>query len=367
MNDALSSLPDLSADEAQLSRRPLHVRVREYLRELVLHRFKDGEKFYSEPILIDRLGVSQGTIRRALTDLAHEGLLVRKVPSGTFVQKAADTAEIRVVMPGCDSVFLMGILECILNDCRSRDLQVRIHHTLQGANGAEVLRQLQGPPARQRVILLGVARRRAHALYVALSKRGIRVVNIDTLASGCGDAYVGVDNESGIRQGMEHLMSLGHRRILLLVNEPMEEGNIQARVRAFKAIVRTRRLTGSGVEICARDSWRNGTAKARLRELLGANPAPTAIFTVSDTGAWVTLKCLARLGIAVPARISVLGFDDDRASAYMLPALSTLAQPIEVIARRAIDLLTQSKPPEGMELLPPALRVRESTGPAPQK
>lgn len=59
----------------------------------------------------------------------------------------------------------------------------------------------------------------------------------------------------------------------------------------------------------------------------------------------------------------MLGFDDDRASAYMQPALSTLAQPVDLIARRAIDLLTRAQSPSGTVLLPPTLVVRESTGP----
>ena len=362
----LSRIKLLFSDDDQISRMPLHARVREYLRELVLNRFQDGGKFYSEPVLISELGVSQGTVRRALTDLAHEGLLVRKVPSGTFVQKKpADAQEIRVVMPGCDSVFLMAILERILNDCQSQNIRVRIHHTLHRAHGTEVMRQFQGTPSQLRVLLLGVPRDIAHSLYLQFSKRGIRVVNIDTLSAECGDAYVGVDNADGILQGMQHLMSLGHRRILLLVNEPMAEGNIQARVKEFKSIVKANHLAGSRVEICPRDSWRNDTAKSRLHELLSTDSAPTALFNVSDTGAWVTLKCLAEMRIPVPEKISVLGFDDDRASAYMQPALSTLAQPIDIIAQRAIALLTQRDPPQGTELLPPALVVRESTGPAP--
>ena len=350
--------------EDKTSRIPLHARVREFLRELILGQYQDGEKFYTEPALISELGVSQGTVRRALTDLAHEGLLVRKVPSGTFVQKkSAEAQEIRVVMPGCDSVFLMAILERLLNDCQSQNIRVRIHHTLQGAHASETMRQFQGSPSHLRVLLLGVPRHLAHPLYLMFSKHGIRVVNIDTLSPQCGDAYVGVDNADGIRQGMDHLLALGHRRILLLVNEPMTEGTIQARVREFRAIVRAKHLTGSRVEIFPRNSYPSEKAKARLRELLSTDSAPTAIFNVSDSGAWVTLKHLAALRVAVPSRVSVLGFDDDRASAYMQPPLSTLAQPIDTIARHAIALLVQRDHPQGTELLAPALVVRESTGP----
>ncbi len=346
-------------------RMPLHARTREFLRDLALNSFEDGDKFYPEPVIIEKLKVSQGTVRRALTDLAAEGLLVRKVPLGTFVhKKSSEAPEIRVIMPGCNSVFLMGILEKLLNDCGSRKLSIRIHHTMTGTHGTEILKQFQGEPSRLRVLLLGVNKSTARSLYLQLSRRGIRVVNVDTLAEQCGDAYVGVDNTAGIQQGMEHLVSLGHHRILLLVNEPITEGNIQVRVGEFKTIMQSKHLRGSQVEICPRGMWRDAYAKARLNEILLASNPPTAIFTVSDTGAWVSLKCLSEMNISVPEKISVLGFDDDRASAYMQPALSTLAQPIDEIARRAIDLLVQSETPTGEFLLPPKLVIRESTGKA---
>jgi len=356
--------PDpIDLDRIPIGHMPLHARVREQLREIVLRDFEDGAKFYSEPTLIEKLGISQGTIRRALTDLAREGLLVRKVPSGTFVRKTdTEAPEIRVIMPGCDSIFLMSVLEKILEHCKNRKLPVRIHHTHRGAHVPEALLQVGGPPTHQRVILLGEERKAARALYASLSKRGFRVVNIDTLAAGCGDAYIGVDNDRGIRLGMDHLMQLGHKRILLLVSEPMQAGNTRERVRQFRAIARQNRLKHAGVLVRDPASWQDAEAIETLRELYGTPNAPTAIFAVSDTGAWVALKSLAELGIAVPSQVSVLGFDDDRASAYMQPALSTLAQPINDIAQRALDLLTQKRAPKGMVLLPPKLVVRESTG-----
>ena len=366
-------LPTLSAagldrmDKSDAGRMPLHARVREYLRGIILESCQDGEKFYPEPFIIEQLGVSQGTARRALTDLAHEGLLVRKVPSGTFVRKRnAATKEIHIIMPGCDSVFLMGVLEHVLARCRAQGIPARIHHAGAGAHGADLVRPFLSAPDDLRILLLGVQQNLARSLYRQFSRRGIRVVNVDTLAEGCGDAYVGVDNADGIRQGMEHLVALGHRRILLPFNEPMTKA---ASERAWTSSGRRARRFGSSEppsNAAAGNVWRALWAKSRLQEILAGPKPPTAIFAVSDTGAWVTLKALADLDVPVPGKMSVLGFDDDRASAYMQPALSTLAQPVDHIARRAIELLVNDAQPVGDELLPPTLVVRESTGPAPR-
>ena len=66
---------------------PLHTQVRQSLRRLINQEFQDGQKFFTEPALIKHLGLSQSTIRRALTDLTQEGLLIRYVAKGSFVNK----------------------------------------------------------------------------------------------------------------------------------------------------------------------------------------------------------------------------------------------------------------------------------------
>ena len=348
---------------------PLHARVREQLRELVLRQFKDGERFFSEPVLIERLGVSQGTIRRAMGDLAREGLLIRKVPSGTFVHKpAATNLTVEVFMPQWESPFLMAILEQLSRRCRALKLSLQVHHTHGGETIEPALLQMGDSPTASRVILLGEPPQSARALYAALSKRGYRVVNVDTLMPSCGDAYVGVDNEAGIRAGMDHLTQLGHRRIVLLVNEPVEAGNTRARIQAFETYCRQTGLADASVVDCGL-TFEGDSIKATmggLEKVLAMEPRPTAIFAVSDPGAWIALRLLSDRGIRVPGAVAVLGFDDDRASAYMLPALSTLAQPVAAIANRALALLSQDAPPHGTELLPPVLIKRKSTGPAPE-
>lgn len=359
---AATALRDVSTRKV-----PLHALVREELRRLVDRHFAEGDKFYTEPYLIERLGVSQGTVRRALSDLGREGLLIRKVPLGTFVRKsAANALTVQIFMPQCESPFLMAILEQVARLCRERAFPIQAHHTNRGESIAEALQQLKPTPTGQCVLLLGETPRAARALYSALSKRGFRVVNVDTLMPRCGDAYVGVDNEAGIRLGMNHLTRLGHRRIALLVNEPMEAGNTRARVNAFEAFVREAGLSEARVVRCGTRMGEDAAlgVPARMERLMGLKPRPTAVFAVSDVGAWASLRWLNERGISVPEDVSVLGFDDDRASEFMSPPLSSLAQPIEMIAKRALNLLTETELRGQMEMLAPVLMERQSTGPA---
>ncbi len=354
-------------DNLSLVRIPLYAKVRESLRELVMEHFADGDRFFSEPDLIERLGVSQGTVRRALGDLADEGLLIRKVPHGTFVRKLrTDRFAIGVFMPRYDSPFLMEVLEKFSQECRQQKLLLRLYHTHHRETIDDTLQQMHSPPSEERILLLGETPRVTHELCVSMKKRGYHIVSVDTLTANEGVACVAVDNEAGIRIGMEHLLSLGHRRLTLLVNEPREAYNVHVRVEAFERLAKKYNLTQARVVDCGTKLWGNSyeAAFAQMGDVMSADPRPTAIFAVSDAGAWSALKWLNEHGIKVPAEVSVLGFDDDRPSQYLYPALSTLRQPIEDLVSCAVKLLSAKTRGGSMHLLPPTLVVRQSTGPA---
>ena len=357
--------PELPRQLASNDRLPLHARVREDLRALAMDTFEDGQKFFSEIALMQRFGVSQGTVRHALADLAGEGLLVRTPPQGTFVHKpAASRFTVSVFVPQYESPFLMAMLDQFSQQCRDANLAMKAHHTQRGEAVTEALLGLLGKPAEERVVLLAEPPRTARRLCAVLAKRGYSVVNVDTLLPGCGDAYVGVDNDAGMRLGMEHLTQLGHRRICLLVNESTEVESIRARKRAFETAAREAGLSEARVAVCGTRLWENSAdaAGGKMAEILAQTPRPTAIFTVSDAGAWAVLQQLAERGIRVPDDMSVLGFDDDRASRFMRPTLSSLAQPIEAITQGALKLLSGPRPRGRISFLAPRLVVRQSTG-----
>src|SRR5262249_60520776 len=74
-------------------------------------------------------------------------------------------------------------------------------------------------------------------------------------------------------------------------------------------------------------------------ELLDSENPPTAILAMSDVLALGALQAAAELGIAVPAQLSVVGFDDSPAAKLAVPALTSVAQPHEEKGRLAAEWL----------------------------
>jgi LacI family transcriptional regulator len=93
-------------------------------------------------------------------------------------------------------------------------------------------------------------------------------------------------------------------------------------------------------------------------------PEVDAIVCANDLIGLGALQELHRRGLAIPRRVAVTGFDDTLLSVASEPPLTTVRQPVALMAERAIEIVAQGVP-EGMpthERLPAELVVRTSSG-----
>jgi len=112
----------------------------------------------------------------------------------------------------------------------------------------------------------------------------------------------------------------------------------------------------------------DGGYKATKR-LLSLPTPPTALFAMDDTMAIGALGAAVDMGWAVPADLSIVGFDDMEVAAYVRPALTTVRQPTEELGRKALELLLTMIEGEvpcdpcPRLVLEPELIIRDSCGP----
>jgi LacI family transcriptional regulator len=92
-------------------------------------------------------------------------------------------------------------------------------------------------------------------------------------------------------------------------------------------------------------------------------------YSANDDMAAGVLRTANRLGIDVPGQLSVTGFDDITLARQVDPALTTIRQPLARMAERAAEMLINSnggsEVAKGTEVVPATIKIRESTGPAP--
>lgn len=190
---------------------------------------------------------------------------------------------------------------------------------------------------------------------------------------------VGIDDAAGARLAARHLVDLGHRRFAILAME-FDEGEpgrvTMARVEAARYASSRERVEGTFEVLAANgiDTGRvpifetHGDAASvwpALDALFALPEPPTAIVAQSDRIAMAALDWLKAHGRAVPGDVSVVGFDGVPESALTDPPLTSVAQPIAEIGRRAAKALLEPGEAVTREVLDVALVVRGSTGPPP--
>jgi DNA-binding LacI/PurR family transcriptional regulator len=178
-------------------------------------------------------------------------------------------------------------------------------------------------------------------------------------------AYVDVDGRHGIRTATDHLLAQGHTQIAILA-WPGGSLNGDERLGGYQDA-----LAAAG--IAPRPAWVVRTinsvnhAYSAVSRLLAlpADQRPTAIVALTDIMAIGAMRCIEDNGLRIGRDMAVTGFDDDPIAAFLRPSLTTLRQPIDVIAQQVVDLLMASidgLPAEDYQLmLSPDLIVRESS------
>jgi DNA-binding LacI/PurR family transcriptional regulator len=198
-----------------------------------------------------------------------------------------------------------------------------------------------------------------------LEAAGIPVVLIDRRIDGVAGVFI--DDEAGGRLATEHLLGLGHQRIAFVGDEedgPFGFTSSQARRRGYEAALRDAGLAVRP-QLVRRGPHRRDAARVATRDLLALSEPPTAVFAASDHQALGVVEGAESAGVAVPDRLSVIGFDDVELARYC--ELTTVAQPLEESGARGADLLLAAlagATPRSQELRLD-LRVRGSTAPLP--
>ncbi|WP_115788281.1 LacI family DNA-binding transcriptional regulator [Arthrobacter silvisoli] len=174
-----------------------------------------------------------------------------------------------------------------------------------------------------------------------------------------------IDTPSAIVQALEHLASLGHRRVCY-VSGPATSWSSQKRWEVLDEESSLR-----GMETCRIGPYAPKTTSGAAAADAATRTGATACIVFNDLLAIGMLQRLRERGIRVPEDVSIVGCDDIFGADFCNPPLTTIASPIEQAGRVAVTmLLSQLNPVPGATIrqravMPTHLTIRASTGPAP--
>lgn len=176
-----------------------------------------------------------------------------------------------------------------------------------------------------------------------------------------GIPAVAVDNRDGIRSVLDHLTSLGHRRIAFVSGRRL--GDIKEREGAYLEYMAAlgRSIPDGYVQHLTNEP---GSGVWAIDQLLALPERPTAVVASTDVLALGILHGAHARGVQVPDALSVTGFDDIPLAAFAVPALTTVRMPVGEMVGTAVRMAIEADQTPATDrpaVMRPALVVRSST------
>lgn len=187
------------------------------------------------------------------------------------------------------------------------------------ADGALLLRDRDDPMAAQ------------------LTERGFPYVEIFSHSDLAGACSVDCDNLAGARLAVEHLHSLGHRRIGHLSGSPQSLAAAD-RMRGYCQSLDSFSIAPNPAWVC--EITHPGGDPQPLLDMMEQPNPPTALFAWSDDVAvWAMRQLREKQGLRIPDDVSIIGFDGAAVGDHMTPRLTSIQQPIYAMAARGVAML----------------------------
>ncbi|HEV2679966.1 MAG TPA: substrate-binding domain-containing protein, partial [Rhodanobacter sp.] len=193
-------------------------------------------------------------------------------------------------------------------------------------------------------------------------------VLVNTRLAGDDYCALSVDNDGGAQLMVEHLMAVGHQRIVFIQGPPGNRDADERELGYREALVR--HAPDSPV-IMLRGDFSEESGYRAGQQVLAMQPRPDAVFAANDMMAIGCMAALRDTGICVPDEIAVSGFDDVPMARYVTPPLTTIQVHIAELGSQAMELLGEQidhpdQPMTGIHRRVAAkLVVRGSTGAPP--
>lgn len=345
--------------------------TRAYVTGRIASLLEAGEnKLPTDHELAAEITASYATLRLVMKELEQQGFIRRIRGSGTYLTAQAATLladsrrrRLHIYAPGFPQAperdYGALLLETLRNQAEARNWKseftlVRSHR--------EFVEQLDRElPRANAVIYLPPTEPFSLEAVGKLARFGSRpLVVLDCELSNIAIDNITSDNRRGGMLAAAHLLANGHRNIALLLCEPLLPQS-QARIQGFCDALELAGLRAELIDCHVRaEDPRDLFARRAMLERLKRPYEFTAVFAISDAGAFGALQAFEELHLVAGRDISLVGFDGIPAGEALAPRLTTVAQPVGEICRTAIDWLDEPPHSHSKCQLSPVLRPGET-------
>lgn len=307
-------------------------------------------KIYTIKDVAQKAGVSVTTVSRVLNKRPDVNQATREKVERVIAEchftgnanarslKQTDSQNVAVILRGRENPFLNSLAEAVLRRAHDLDAAFLVEYVDEKEDEFQAaIRLIHEKRITGCLFLGGRIDERAQVL------RGLDMpmvfATISAENAGLPRAgSVSIDNRVMGYSAMRTLLTAGHRRIAIFGGVRQSGDGFGQRYRgAMDALQGAQVPFDEDRYVDTRFSL-SGAYEA-ARRFFAQKPDTTAVFAMSDTVAMGVIRALQDCGRRVPEDVSVVGYDGIEMGKYFIPRLTTVAQPIDVIARESIEML----------------------------
>lgn len=175
---------------------------------------------------------------------------------------------------------------------------------------------------------------------------------------------VRIDSMQAMELLMDHLLSLGHRRIALVGGKQNVLATFE-KYQRYKQILKENQIPYDPQLVTDGGNYDFETGYKQMAQMLDEGIKMTAVIAINDFSAIGIMKCLQERGYRIPEDISVVSYDNTYMAAMGIPPLTSVDYNYEEYGRKLVETaiaMTEGRPVERLRMVTPTLVIRESSG-----
>ncbi|GAA6119316.1 LacI family DNA-binding transcriptional regulator [Acidovorax sp. FG27] len=315
------------------------------------------------PITVSRALRGERAVAPALAERARAAALqLGYVPDPAARALASrHGSQVLVLVPLLTNALFVDVLEAVHRSLFPQGLHPLIGVTHYDAAEEELLLRTYLPHRPAGLLVTGFDR--TDAARELIERSGVPCVHLMETRSAPGVACVGFSQADAGATVTRHLLEQGRRRIAFCAAQ-LDPRTLQ-RAEGYRRCLQLARCHDPALELLSPEPSSIALGARLFEDLLARSPDVDAIFFCNDDLAQGGLLAAHRLGVPVPGRVAVAGFNDLAGSDQMVPPLTTLRTPRAEVGRAAaamlLGMIRGSAPEPGCVELEFELIVRGST------
>lgn len=342
-------------------------------------KVQPGEKIYSENELVKMFGVSRHTVRQAVGDLVHEGLLYREQGAGTFCSNKKEQTPSTIHTSNTNGKNI-GVITTYISDYIFPSIIKGIESYLTAQGYSLTFACTDNDVEKEKQCLQTMLSRNIDGLiveptkssnynpninyYLELEQNNIPYLMINQYYTQLMPPHMIMNDEHGGYIATEHLIKLGHEKIIGLFKTDDLQG-----VNRMQGFIRAFREHGlpffPEMVITFTTEDQDSKLLERLKNFFNTDSMPTAIVCYNDQLALNVINMLKQLGLNVPEDVSIVGYDDSSLAVATEVKLTSITHPkmqmgIEAAKWIVSEVEKKGDTPQSI-IYEPELIIRNST------